>query len=290
MNRALVPALVVAMALLAAACGPPTANATVIGVRPGAGAVEVTTTGHIDLSTMAAMLADQMASANDTAPIPGEDWVALGELPVDTVLTLSQVERLLRLQQAADLMIQERQAAIASLAGQIAGDGSTAAYQKWNLYALLNRGSASLHSLEVKVARDKVVDDARADVVRIASLRIYGVLIPKVRILLAAYQIQHLAQVYSNIQADLQQRVSALAGSGSPVTAAQQYLYDLVNQVNVMSSNSYYMVSVLYGVDPSGYPANRPLFRVSREAMVRAQYASDAANVDITKVKGYLGM
>jgi hypothetical protein len=289
MQRAIVAALLVSMALLAAACGPRTPNSTVIGVRPAAGQVDGRS-GRIDLSTMAAMLADQMASANNTAPIPGEDWIALGELPVDSVLTLNQVERLLRLQQLGELMIQERQAAIASMVGQIRGDGGTAAYQKANLYSLLNRGSATLHALQVKVARDQLVDVARADVVRIAGLRIYGVLIPKVRILLGAYQLQHLAKLYSNAQANLQQQVSALPGTGAPISTAQGYLNDLGNQINVMSNNSYYMVSAVYSVDASGYPGNRPLLRGARQAMVRAQSAGGAASADITKVQAFLSI
>jgi hypothetical protein len=289
MKRAIVAGLFVSMALLASACGSPAANATVIGVRPAAGAVAVTP-GHVDLSAVATMLADQMASASNTTPIPGEDWLALGELPIDSTLTLNQVERLQRLQLLCDYIIQERQAAIAALVGQIAGDGATTWYQKANLYALLNSGSATLHALQVKVARDQVVDEARADVVRIASLRIYGVLIPKVRILLAAYQIQHLAQLYSSAQANLQQRVSALPSTGSPISAAQGYLNDLGKQINAMSNNSYYMVSLLYGLDPSGYPANKPWFRTARQAMVRAQSASFVAGADIAKVHGYLGI
>ncbi len=57
-----------------------------------------------------------------------------------------------------------------------------------------------------------------------------------------------------------------------------------------MSNNSYYMLSLVYGIVPSAYPGNKPQLRAARQAMVRGQVAGDAGAADIAKVKAYLGL
>jgi hypothetical protein len=286
MRRGAVALLLASFTLLVAACGQQAANGTVIGIRQQVDLAPDST--QVDLTAMNNLLAEELAQASNTAAIPGEDWMALGELPIDTTLTAKEIERLLGLQSLCEGAINQRLAALATVRTQVAGDGLMSYYEKSNLMYLLDSTSSSLKRVQVEVARAELADQVRADIQRVAGLRVDGLLLPKVHLLIAGYQVQQLGGIYGGDRIKFQQQVGLGLGSPSVTAAAQALVDDLAVQVAIMSTYSSYALGLLSYLDPSGYPRNKPSLQAARQALDRAKIASDRATADVAQIHVYL--
>ena len=270
--------------LLLAACGQP--EGVLIGVRPHTEVAAVTAT--FDSSVLAAAINAQLAEYDQLAPI--EDSLARGELPLDSTLTLKQRERLATLQEAGFSYIKDRLDALAGVRGQVVSDPSMQSWQKGNLMALLDGASATLSQLRVKIERDLLVDQARADVARIPRLRVYGLLLPEARLLMTGYQLQRLAVVYARQRASLQQAVNTAQANGRDVTVAQRAVNDIAIRVNTVSQESASGLAQLQGLSVAGYPGNKPYLLSARRYLTAGKFASDQAARDVAAARAALGL
>jgi hypothetical protein len=286
-GRASAVAVVLALAATVAGCGQPSASGPVIGVRPATS--PNSEYFELDPASIADSLHNQLSLANDTNPITGENKLAKGELPIDSLLTLKQSERLSALQQLGNTIIQDRLTAIAALRSQVLTLPPSPGGHKETV-KLLDSATAALHAMQVKIARDQLVDQARADVTAVAALRVYGLLLPQVHMLITAYDLERLAGIYTSQQAALQQDIDNAAAAGAANAPAQQAVDDLAAQITIMNRVSRSAMQVLPGLTASGYPGNRQQLADISANLKAARSASDQAANDILQAKIDLGV
>ncbi len=280
--------VLVCAALMSAACGHPTANGPVIGVRPlvneGAAASE------FDVTSISNALSNQLSLVNDASAIPGENKIAKGELPIDSTLTVKQSARLGALQQLGQILVDNRLAAIAAVRRQVLADPLMSAGEKAQLTYLLDRATADLNAMQVKIARGLLVDQARAEVTGVAAFRVYGLLVPQVHLLIAAYQTQHLVSIYSSQQSTLQQQINTKGAAGGQTGHAQLAINDLSAQIAIMSRDSWYALAVLPGLTAAGYPGNKQVLANARHDLNAAGNAGSVAASDVILAKADLAV
>ena len=270
------------LALLAAGCGQPTANSQVIGVRPVPH--QTPSAAQLDAAAIAATMSEELAAANATQAIPAEDLLALGELPIDSTLTLKQLEQLGGLQQLGQIIIQNRLTVIASLRSQVVANKHMATTDRWNITYLLDAAAARLRAMRVKITKDLLVDQARADVTNVAAFRVYGLLVPQVHMLIAAYELRQLLSDYTAEEHSLEQQINS-AVLGANVGGARAALNDMLAQLPVMDQTSRSALYLLQGLSSSGYPGNKQRLRMANSYLDRGQAASKRAANDALAAK-----
>jgi hypothetical protein len=264
--------------LLISACGQPTANDSVISVRPTP--VPSAETGRVsfDATGLGADLKAQLDYASSLTGINGDNYLALGLLALDSTLTFKQTERLIFLQQLGQGDIDQRLNALAVLRNQVVADGTIP--QKGVLTNILDSTSAALLSMRATIGSDQLVDKTRADIIKIATLRTYGLVLPQVHMLIAAYQIQHLAAIYSGQILGLKDRIVVAASQGINVTRAVNAERDLEAQIGIMNRASYLAIVTLPNLSAAGYPGNKGTVLMVRNNLTAGKYAASQAGVD----------
>ena len=274
------------LAVLASACGRAGPNGQVIGIRT-LPSTRSEATFELDLASMRAAMSDQLADANATQGIPGEEQLAAGELPLDTILTIRQIERLAVIQQLGEAIIQNRLDAIAGLRGQVLGYRSMTSADKWNLAGLLDNAAARLRAMRVTIARDLSVDQARADVTAVGQFRVYGLLIPKIHMLIATYTLRQQLPRLTSVEQSLELQLN-IAVPTANVAGARTALNDMLAQISIVDQQSSTALSLLRYLDPSGYPNNRGYLRVAGSYLDRGQAAAWQAGQDAKTVRADL--
>ncbi len=271
--------------LLISACSPTTANDSAIGVRPTP--VPSPTTGRVpfDPAGLNAALQAQLNDAASASAIQGDDYLALGLLPLDSTLTFKQTERLIFLQQLGQGIIDQRLNAITVLRNQVVADGAIGWPQKGVLTNILDSTSAALLSMKAAIGSDQLVDKTRADIIKIATVRTYGLVLPQVHMLIAAYQIQHLAAIYSGQILGLKDRIVVVASQGVNVTRAVNAERDLEAQIGIMNRTSYLAIATLPNLSAAGYPGNKGTVLMVRNNVTAGKYAASQAGVDAANAR-----
>jgi hypothetical protein len=263
--------------MLLAACGQGTPGGTVVGVRPPAGAsVEA---APFDASSIAAEFAAQLAEISKLQSI-GDNAAAYGLLPLDSTLTFRQSERLLTRQQQGDSEVVGRLSAISKVRSQVVADPSMSYYQKASLIGTLDGATATLNQMRVTIAREQLPDQIRPDIVKVNKLRIYTVVLPQARMMIAADLLVQIAATDAGRQASLQNMVTTKQACGRDVTAAQSYVSDLAAQITNMRSYSSAALAQVQGLSPDGYPGNKSSILSARSTLVAGQAAADRAAGD----------
>ena len=150
---------------------------------------------------------------------------------------------------------------------------------------LLDASTASLVKLRATIAREQLVDAAAHDKVKIFQLRVLTLVLPKARLMMAAYQLAHLAALYSSQQGSLQQLIYAAQANGKDATAAQSIVNDLAARVAAMNRASSAAVGLVQGLSASGYPANKPSLLSARSWLVGGKVAGGQAVSDIGRAR-----
>ena len=275
------------LAMLASACGQPTGNGMVIGVRPAA--VSDARTSVFEASSIDQMLGNESTYATSVDVIQ-ENAMAFGLLPIDTTLTVRQAEHLATLQLLGQSIIQSRLTAISKVRQQIANDRLLSYSQRYGITSRLDRATAGLNSMQVKIARDLLVDQTRADVTAVAAFRVFGLLLPQAHLLVAAYDLVQVAAIYANQHNNLQQALYNSSLSGQSAIAAQAILDDLARQVATASrygSTASYQVNALTA---AAYPGNRGMLKVARQTVTAGKDASSRAASDVSQLHAILGV
>jgi hypothetical protein len=281
----------VLLCLLPAACGQQSATGAVIGVRPVVGVVSNPAGGPYATEAIATELARQLQAAHNEGNIPGESALASGQVPLEDLLTVKQIERLIFLQQVGMIEVDSRLTVIAQLRSHVLADNTMNLAQKFSVTALLDPVSAGLRSLLVKITtHDSLVDQARADLTTLGLLRVYGVLMPQAHLLVAAYQMQQLAATYSAQRADLQRRINTLLLSNPDVAPALGIVNAMAVQIGAMSSASQNAAYALAGLRAADYPATRPALVRARQSLIAAKAAGDRAAAYRLQALNYLGL
>ena len=271
------------VAMLATACGQPTVGGQVIGVRPAVASDARTAT--LDTSSISKRVDDELNYAT-SVPAIQENALAYGLLPLDSTLTLRQSEHLAALQLLGETVIQSRLAALASVRYQVGSARGLSAYAKYRLTSLLDASIPGLKAMEVRIAQDQIIDQARLDVSVVASFRIYGFVLPQVHMLIAAYELQTLAQTYASIRDNLQRRIASAATAG---LLAQPYVNDLTAEIAIMNSIGYGATNTLSNLSAAAYAASKQSLKAVRPSLLRAKSASDRGQTDISAANSILG-
>jgi hypothetical protein len=272
-------------ALLLTACGQQTASAPVIAVRAQAATSPVQPT--IDASAIAAEFASQLADSTNVQPI-GEDKLAAGELPIDSVLTLRQSERLTSIQILGFSLVSQRETSIARVRSQVLADPAVSASEKYALIAVLDTASAAVSQMGVTIANDQLVDKAHSDVRRLAALRIEGFVLPQARLLLGANDLVRLSTLFAAEQVTLQQQIYTAEAFGKNATASQAAVNDLGVRITDMKRASAQALALLQGLTVSGYPGNKGLLISARHALDAGNVAAVQGNNDAARARAAL--
>ena len=80
---------------------------------------------------------------------------------------------------------------------------------RWNITYLLDAAAAQLRAMRIKITKDLLVDQARADVTNVAAFRVYGLLVPQVHMLIAAYELRQLLSDYTAEEHSLEQQINS---------------------------------------------------------------------------------
>jgi hypothetical protein len=272
-------------AVLLAACGPRTANGTVISVR--ATPQVVSNPVQTDIAAFQDVMQSELAQANDTAAIPGEDQLAAGALPLDTTLTLNQFEKLLTLRGFGQVIIQNRLTAIANVRTRVLAYRAMSLDQKYRLLYLLDRATANLNYMQFKIAEDQYVQTARADVTTVAAFRVYGLLLPEVHVLIRADALIRQAEADSG---ELQHLNGFLLvpAPGANVDAAAAALNDMAFRIATMNQYASLAISLVAYLSPSGYPGNKTALLWAHKYVEVAKYAASIALNDAAAAKADL--
>jgi hypothetical protein len=272
-------------AMVMVGCGQQSASPPVIGVRPqqAAGADNAT----FDATSIAAEFAAELAADTNVQPI-GEDKLAAGELPIDSVLTLRQSERLANEQLLGSKLVSQRLTDIAKVRAQLVADPAISYSQRSYIIGLLDSSAAAVAQTGVTIARDQLVDQAHIDVRRLAALRVDGLVLPLARKLVAAYDLARLAASYANQEASLQQRINAQEAFGRNPAAAVSYVNLLAARVADMNRASANALADVQGLTPAGYPGNKPAMNSARVALAIGQAAADLAFYDAGRARALL--
>jgi hypothetical protein len=268
--------------LFLVACGNPDTGGAVIGARTNADASVAT--ASFDASGIAAKFEADLAQLNRIQSI-GETTLANGELPIDSILTFRQSLQLSYLQILGNTLISERLNAISIVRGQVVSDGAMAYWQKNGVTGSLDASTAALAQLQLTIAREQLVDRARHDIFKIGQLRVYGLVLPKARLLIAAYQLNRLGSIYTSQQAALQQQIYAAQAYGKDATAAQVIVNDLSRRVATVTGSYSAALAQLQGLNPSGYPANKHSLTSARSSLVTGKLAADQAAADVARAR-----
>jgi hypothetical protein len=274
--------------LLLTACGQPTGNGKVIGVRPIPSPGPIST--FLDPASVDAALTLQLSEADSAQAIPGGSPGINGELPIDTQLTLRQLESLITLQQLGTVIIQTRLADIAKVRNEVMIDRLTNSYQKYLITSRLDSTAAGLHAAQVKLAKDVVVDQARLDITAVGAFRIHGLILPQAHELIAAYDLVQLAGIYGNERASLQNRIYTSGITGAAAVAAQNAVDDLSRQVSSLNSSGSYAAYLLQGLTVAGFPGNKGGLLRARQLVAGAKGANDKASIDAAQARAALGI
>ena len=251
-------------------------NDAVVGVRPMPAAV-LPATITFDTTVIAQALADQLAAASDYSPVLDGGGARYNLPPIDDTLTPRQREVLSELQSIGHAEIQNRLSAIAKAKAQINSDRSLTAYKGRIIY-LLDGTSAKLNQLQVKIAKETLVDTTRADLKLVSQLRVYGLVLPLAHLLAAGYTLSQLSTVYGNQQTALQDRVYVCQSQGYNPANLPRLISALAAQVAIISRLSRKSLGLLQGLTVAGYPANRPSLTSAKSILDSGQIASYRAS------------
>ncbi len=272
-------------AVLLAACGQQAPGAPVIAVRPQAGSNPGQPS--FDPTSIGAEFAAELAADTSVQPI-GEDRLAAGELPIDSVLTLRQTERLANEQQLGSSLVSQRLSDIAKVRTQLVSDPAISYSERSYVIGLLDASAAAVAQMGVTIARDQLVDQAHIDVRKLAALRVNGLVLPLARKLVASYDLERLSASYASQQASLQQQIYTAEAYGKDASASQSYVNDLAVRIAAMNRAAIYVLADLQGLSPAGYPGNKPALTSARLALAGGKAASDQAAYDAARARAVL--
>lgn len=273
--------------LLLTACGGSGPASTVIGVRPLLSAPA--NPRPLDTAALVDALTTQLNQRDNYAAIADENALAFGELPIDSTLTLRQSERLASLQVFGNTLVSNRLGAMAKLQGQVAA-APIAGSEKAFIGGMLSSASVELNAMNVTIAKELLVDGARHDVAAIAAFRIYGLLIPQIHLLVAAYQLEKVASIYGGQISNFQFSLNQLQATGQANPAAQAALNAMEAQVAAIRVDSASALSALSGLTPRGYPGNKQQVIAARRTLNAGKAAGDVAAAYGIQIRQRLGL
>ncbi|MCR4325460.1 MAG: hypothetical protein NUV59_01490 [Patescibacteria group bacterium] len=148
---------------------------------------------------------------------------------------------------------------------------------------------SELQALNAKISADADIDTLRTDIRSItASYRIFALIIPQGRILVAADHVQTLARSMSDFAAKLETHISAAQTSGNDVTTLSRALADMnvkIEDAKVLASAA---VALVTGLKPDG---GDDAIRASNKTALREAHAKiQAALEDLRAARKDAGM
>jgi hypothetical protein len=284
-------AVVLALAgLVLSACGQQGANGEVVGARsaPSLGSGS----GQFVLSTdaIALELDRQIREANDLGALPPGTTFGDGVIPLDAILTVKQIERLQQLQNLGQLKVYSRLANIASLRAEVVNDQTMTYGQKGTVTAILDQSAAGLYGILARINKDRMVDQARADVTAVALFRVNGLLEPQVHLLIAAYQLQQLSVSYAAQRAALQREINIQQLTNPSVAPAQAATNAMAAQISAMLAIGQNTAAALVRLSAADYPGNRYALLSARQTLLAGRGAGERAATYRRQAMSYLGI
>lgn len=215
------------------------------------------------------------APAETGAPAAGAAATAPGALP-------SAVSR-----QWLDNALSRRQAALARLSTAVAKSAVLPTAVRTTLHAQLATETSGIDALASAAASEPAATLAGTAATMVERYRVYLVMVPKVRISVAAGRQQRAERRGDRIESVVAARIATAQGSGRTVAKAVAANQDLVQQIATAVSGTNGAGSVL-AVQPSGYPADAGTIAAARRSLASARSVVAAVRADLRDIRSSL--
>lgn len=216
-------------------------------------------------------------------------------IPLNTVTAVTaapsdaQTQRISNLKTRGAAEIDRRIAALKAVQAKTAEVKNISAANRAAINAQLTGELAGLAALKAKLTADTTLVEARADAASIVSeYRVYALMLPKARLVVAADQFAAAEDRLAQIGAKLQSKVAAAKTRGENTAAAETALEDLWRGVDTARARTAPMTADLLALQPSTYNADHAVLVGYRTTMGEAYQDIKAARAEIAAIEAAL--
>jgi hypothetical protein len=188
------------------------------------------------------------------------------------------------IQQRAAAAIAARQAALTGLASVVSGAADLSAGDRSALSSLVAGDQSGLAALGQTIAADTTPPAAWQDAQRIVTgYRVYVLAVPQVHLVRAADIVGSVGGRLAGLGPTLEQMIAQAPLSAGQRATATAALSELTSEADDATAAVASVSSVVLGLSPAGYPANRAQLQTSLAAVVQARgdLASARHDVDV---------
>jgi len=168
--------------------------------------------------------------------------------------------------------ITRRLSSLNELSGKIGSESKLTDSDKASLSSEVNDEISGLTALKTKLDADTTVSDAKTDAQSIINdYRVYALIAPKANLIKTADDQQVAEGKLTDLAAKLQTRVTAAKAAGKNVTALQNGLTTMTNQISAAQTISANIESSVINLQPSDYNSNHEVLGGDRTQLKTAQ-------------------
>ena len=217
---------------------------------------------------------------------------ALAATPSPTVPRLSPAKaaRLAYCHGHADAAIQGRLIALDGDLSLVNAASKLSSSDKQTFVTLITGDQSGLAQLKGTVDATSDPQTCHTDALTIVTgYRVYVLVGPKVRLTVAADDVQAAGGFLTSVSTKLQNAINAAKTNGKDVTSAQTALDDMNAKTTAALGAASPVPGQVLALDPSGYPANAATLKAARQSLGTARADLHAARQDAAQVITDLG-
>ena len=185
----------------------------------------------------------------------------------------------------ADAAIQARLTALGNDLTAVNSAAHLAPADKQTLLGLISSDQSGLTQLKATIDATTDPTTCHTDGLTIVTgYRVYVLVGPKVRLTIAADQIQAAGATLQSVATTLQNDINRAKGNGKDVAKAQEALNDLNTKTTAALSAAAPVPGQVLPLDPSGYPADATTLQSARQSLESARSDLHAARKDAAQV------
>lgn len=188
-----------------------------------------------------------------------------------------------------DAQVDRRVATIAELDRAIDQARDLTGAHRGTLHELLATDRSGLQQLRAKIDGDTDAATLRSDCRKIVTdYRIYVLVGPKVRLVIAADRIAAIAARFDQLAPKIQSRIDAAKARGEDVTALQSALDEAKAKVADAKAKTAGVPDQVLALEPAGYPGNRATLQSARQTVFAARQDLLTARNDLRRIVNQL--
>lgn len=194
-------------------------------------------------------------------------------------------EQVVKLKQQGDKMIDQRIVSLNKLISRINRDKRLTSEEKTVLVSDVQTAINGLTSLKTKIDADTTISDLRTDIKQIvANYKVYEVLEPKIRILVAIDNLQDISNRLGQLSPKLQTFIDNLKGQDKNVSDLQILLDDINSNLSVINAKLSADKTAIMNVNVSTANTKDTFVSVRKDlAQVRASFAKIRHNIALMR-------